>query len=378
MRRLLISMASLLLVLPGACTQRPARVVLGIALSSANHPAVELAAKEINASGGLGGVPLELMGLEWKIGNMFNAEEIVDWANRFADTDDLLAVIGHSDSSSTLSAAALYNKKGVPQIVTIATNPAITNIGDWTYRLCISDAAQGPALAEYAVRDWGKRRIAILYVNDAYGRGLAELFETRVPQIGGEIVASMMHRNVLQVDDQEMIQSWLRTINEGPRPDLFVLFQRVDAALWTIGEIRKLGIKVDILGGDSLSPLNFLQRDPVLLEGLRVSQFFIPNQDDPRAAKFVRDFREGVGSDPDYGNAFAYDAVYLVREAIMQGGYSRDGVKSYLDRVVRERSDLPGVAGVYTMGLDHDARRALHIVEARGGSHHLLKTLPLP
>jgi branched-chain amino acid transport system substrate-binding protein len=352
--------------------------VLGIALSSANHPAVELAAKEINASGGIGGVPLELMGLEWKIGNMFNADEIIDWANRFAETHDLLAVIGHSDSSSTLSAAALYNQKEVPQIVTIATNPAITNIGDWTYRLCISDAAQGPALAEYAVSDWGKKRIAILYVNDAYGRGLAELFETRVRDIGGEIVASIMHRNVLEVDDQEMIQSWLKTITVGTRPDLFVLFQRVDAALWTIGEIRKLGIKADILGGDTLSPLNFLRRDPELLEGLRVSQFFIPDRDDLRAAKFLQDFREGVGSDPDYGNAFAYDAVYLVREAIVEGGYSRTGVKSYLDRIVRERSDVTGVAGPYTIGLDHDARRSLHIVEARGGSHHLLKTFPLP
>ena len=159
-----------------------------------------LAAKEINARGGIGGIPLELMGLEWKIGNLYDAEEIVEWANKFAETQDLLAVIGHSDDSSTLSAAALYNKKGVPQIVTIATNPAITNIGDWTYRLCISDAAQGPALAEYTVRDWGKRRIAVIYVNDAYGRGLAELFETRVREIGGEIVASIMHRNVLEVN----------------------------------------------------------------------------------------------------------------------------------------------------------------------------------
>ena len=378
MRRSVISIASLLLLLPGSCTPRPARVVLGIALSSANHPAVELAAAEINASGGIGGVPLELMGLEWKIGNMFNAEEIVDWANKFADTHDLLAVIGHSDSSSTLSAAALYNQKGVPQIVTIATNPAITNIGDWTYRLCISDAAQGPALAEYSVRDWEKRRIAVLYVNDAYGRGLAELFETRVKDLGAEIVASIMHRNVLEVDDQEMIQSWLRTMSKGARPDLFVLFQRVDAALWTIGAIRKSGIKADILGGDTLSPLNFLQRDPRLLEGLRVSQFFIPKHDDPRAAKFVQDFRNGVGNDPDYGNAFAYDAVYLVREAIENGGFSRSGVKSYLDRVVRERAAVRGVAGAYTMGLDHDARRSLHIVEARNGRHHLLKTLPLP
>ncbi len=365
----------LLILLPLSCTSRPGRVVIGIALSSVNHPAVELAAREINAGGGIDGVPIELMGLEWKIGNVYNATEILEWANKFADTGDLLAVVGHSDSSSTLSAAALYNQKGVPQIVTIATNPGITNIGHWTYRLCISDAAQGPALAEYSVRDWAKKRIAVLYVNDAYGRGLAELFESRVREIGGEIVASIMHRNVLGDDDQTMIRSSLKGLEGKARPDLFVLFQRVDAALWTIRAIREAGFNGDILGGDSISPLSVLQRDPKLQEGMRISQFFMPDRDNERVKSFLLDFRAVAGSDPDYGNAFAYDAIYLLREAILRGGFSRNGVKSYLDRLIREQNPVQGMGGVYTLGSDHDARRSLHIVEAHNGSQVLLKTL---
>src|SRR6185503_187532 len=131
------------------------------------------------------------------------------------------AVIGHSDSASTLSAASFYNQQKIPQIVTIATNPAITNIGEWTYRLCLSDAAQGPALAEYAVKDWGKRRIAVFYVNDDYGRGLAQLFEKH---------------------DYQMIQSSLKFIKAQGEPDLIVLFQRIAAAEWTIKAIRDAGL----------------------------------------------------------------------------------------------------------------------------------------
>ena len=365
----------LLILLPLSCVSKPRRVVIGIALSSANHPAVELAAREINAGGGIDGVPLELMGLEWKIGNVYNATEILEWANRFANTRDLVAVVGHSDSSSTLSAAALYNQKGVPQIVTIATNPGITNIGHWTYRLCISDAAQGPLLAEYSVGEWAKKRISVLYVNDAYGRGLAELFESRVRELGGEIVASIMHRNVLADDDQKMIRSSLRGLEEKARPDLFVLFQRVDAALWTIHAIREAGFNAGILGGDSISPMSVLQRDPKLQEGMRISQFFLPDQDSERVKSFLLSFREIAGTDPDYGNAFAYDAIYLLRDAIVQGGFSRNGVKSYLDRLIREQTPVQGMGGSYTLGADHDARRSLHIVEAHNGSQVLLKTL---
>ena len=358
-----------------SCTSRPRRVVIGIALSSANHPAVELAAREINAGGGVDGIPLELMGLEWKIGNVYNATEILEWAKKFADTRDLLAVVGHSDSSSTLSAAALYNQEGVPQIVTIATNPEITNIGHWTYRLCISDAAQGPLLAEYSVRDWAKKRIAVLYVNDAYGRGLAELFEARVREMGGEIVASIMHRNVLADDDQRMIRSCLKRMEGKGRPDLFVLFQRVEAAGWTIAAIREAGFDVGILGGDSISPLSALRRNPKLQEGMRSSQFFMPDPNNTRVQSFLLHFREFAGTDPDYGNAFAYDAIYLLRDAILHGGFSRNGVKTYLDRLIREQTSMQGIGGVYTLGSDHDARRSLHIVEAHNGSQVLLKTM---
>jgi ABC-type branched-subunit amino acid transport system substrate-binding protein len=193
--------------------------------------------------------------------------------------------------------------------------------------------------------------------------------------MGGEILASIMHRNVLADDDQKMIRSSLSGLQGKSRPDLFVLFQRVDAALWTIRAIREAGFDGDILGGDSISPLSVLRRDPKLQEGMRISQFFMPDRDNARVKSFLLDFRESAGTDPDYGNAFAYDAIYLLRDAIRRGGFSRKGVKSYLDRLIREQALVEGVGGVYTLGADHDARRSLHIVEAHQGSQVLLKTL---
>lgn len=339
------------------------------------HPGAELAAKEINAAGGIGGVPLVLMGMDWEVVNQFNASDILNWAARFTDEKDLVAVIGHSDSTSTLSAAAYYNQHQVPQIVTIATNPAITNIGDWTYRLCLSDAAQGPALADYAVRDWGKRRIAVFYVNDDYGRGLAKLFEQRVRAQGGEIVSSIMNRNILGPDDQELIRAALKDLKQKGAPDLVVVFQRLDAVRFTIQSLREAGMNADILGGDSAGPPAFAKANPELMEGARVSQFFLPNIEETRVAQFLKDYRDLTGHDADYGEAFAYDAVYLVRDAIVGGGATRKGVKSHLDQLIRERTQETGIAGTYLMGPDHDARRELYIVAVHNGTQSLLKTL---
>lgn len=375
MKRIIVLVMLALLILPSACSRKPKRILIGIALSASYHPAAVLAVKEINASGGVGGVPLELLGLDWKVVNLFNAPDILSWAARFAEEKDLVTVIGHSDSSSTLSAAAYYNQHQVPQIVTIATNPAITNIGVWTYRLCLSDAAQGPALADYAVKDWGKRRIAVFYVNDDYGRGLAQLFEQRVREQGAEIVSSIMHRNGLQKDDKELIRSAVASLKKKGEPDLVVLFQRNDAVTFTIQTVREAGLGSSILGGDSLGPPSFAKDNSELMEGVRVSQFFLPGDEDARAAKFLKDYREFTGHDADYGAAFAYDAVYLVRDAIVGGGPTREGVKTYLDRLIREKTQQTGIAGTYLLGPDHDARRSFYIVGIHDGVQTFLKTL---
>ena len=377
MKKLIILVALLIVVLPTACSRKPKRIAIGIALTAAYHPAVKLAIKEINARGGIGGVPVELRGMDWIVTSQFEAPEVLKRASEFSEDKDLIAVIGHSDSTSTLSAAAFYNQQRIPQIVTIATNPAITNIGTWTYRLCLSDAAQGPALAEYAVNDWNKRRVALFYVNDDYGRGLAELFEKRVDELGGQIVSSVMHRNLLAEDDRELIRSTLAGFKKGQEPDLIVLFQRLDAAKWTLETIRELKLKSSILGGDSLSPADFSAEHAELTEGMRVSQFFVPDLNDLRTRQFLKDFQDLAGRAPDYGNAFAYDAVYLVCEAAAKGGPTREGVKAYLDKLIQHQIPGHGVVGKFVIGSNHDAKRALHIVEARNGTQTFLKTLQI-
>jgi branched-chain amino acid transport system substrate-binding protein len=375
MRNVLIVYTLFLLLLPISCTSRPKRVVIGIALTQSNHPAVEVAVKEINDSGGIGGIPIELMGLDWKVTTDFDAAEILQWADKFSQTHDLVAVIGHSDSASTLSAAAFYNQHRIPQIVTIATNPAITNIGDWTYRLCLSDEVQGAALAEYAVRDWEKSRIAMFCVNDAYGTGLAEAFERGVHERGGQIVSTRLHRNVLQEDDKEMIRSTLTSLKVEEEPDLFVLFQRMAAATWTIRAIREAGFKSDVLGGDSLGAPAFAKSDLALKEGIRVSGFFLPATDDTQATHFVEAMQQFNNQEADYGQAFAYDAVYLIREAVLKYGFSRRDVKRYLDHLIEAQTIVKGAGGAYRLGQDHDARRALYIIEAHNGIYHSVKVV---
>lgn len=362
-------------VMMACAAPHPSRVVIGIGMTENTHAAFRLAVREINAAGGIHQVPVELSGLEWAATDSYTPAAILKTTARFNATPNLVAVVGHNDSASTLSAAASYNRDGIPQIVTIATNPAITNIGSWTYRLCLSDAAQGPALATYAVQDWRKSRIAIIYVNDDYGRGLARLFEDRARSLGAQIVATAMHHNTLQPEDEASIRETIEDLKKID-PDLVALFQRVDAARWTVQAIRAAGLRADILGGDNLAQYSFARDAPGPAEGVRVSQFLDLDVRRPRVARFVEGIRAATGQAPDYAQAYAYDALYLLRDAIAQGGFSRAGVKSYLDAMIAKGQRIEGVTGTFVLAADHDARRPLYVAEVRDGGFRVLKALP--
>lgn len=374
-----LAAAALAGLLLGGCRQEEGTIRIAVALSTPTYLGAELAAREVNAAGGVQGarIALEGPGVGGSEPLPTSPSGILDLARGFATDPGIVAVVGHSDSRSTLSASAVYNQHGLPQIVTIATHPAITNIGDWTYRLCISDAQQGPALARYATESWGKRRIAVVHVNDDYGRGLASRFAEEVRRLGGEVVGTVLHRQPMTDDDRATVRRELERLAGAPRPpDLVALFQRAEDASWTVAALREAGLDADVLGGDNLGRSAFLATDPGLKEGMRVSQFFLVGDERPATHRFVRAYRELTGEPPDYGHAFAYDAVYLLRRAIEEGGATRDGIKSYLDGLIAHGTPVEGAAGPYTLAPDHDARREIFIAEIENGVFRPIATLP--
>ncbi len=346
------------------CKGKPERLVIGVALTRNYHPGIILALEELNAAGGIRGIPVETVGLDWTVLNEYDPREAMTWANRFAEIDDLVAVIGHSDSASTLASAAYYNQFQVPHIVTIATNPAISDIGPWTYRLCPTDTLQGNALAEYAVNDWGKQRAAVFYVDDDFGRSLAEIFQARFRDLGGQVVTMVPQHNVLQDEDRQLLERSLGHLVDlgfSGEGDLVVILQRQRGADEIITGMAGLPITPCALGADPLGipwMAAHAHREGI---DLRASLFFYPGQETPRTASFVATFRESTGREPDYGDAYTYDAVHLLKEAILAGAGSRRGVKEGLDSFIRAGTVLDGVVGSYLIGEDNDARRSFTI-----------------
>jgi branched-chain amino acid transport system substrate-binding protein len=146
---------------------------------------IRLAVKEINEAGGVLGGPLELV-----VGDtQTRAQPAIDAAMRLVSVDGVVGILGALSSGNTIPVATTVAKPNrIPQISNASTAPAITTLDDddFLFRTAPSDAYQGVVLANL-VENSGIGSVAVLYVNNDYGVGLAEAFEENY---GGTVTSS--------------------------------------------------------------------------------------------------------------------------------------------------------------------------------------------
>ena len=136
--------------------------------------AFDLAIKHINAGGGVFGVPVEVA-----VGDTTRDPEVaVEAARHLIEDEGVHAIVGPSSSANTLQVAErVAGPAGIPLISPTATSPLLTSAADsdFLFRTALSDSAQGPVLTR-VTRERGYSNVGVIYINDAWGQGLAAAF----------------------------------------------------------------------------------------------------------------------------------------------------------------------------------------------------------
>jgi branched-chain amino acid transport system substrate-binding protein len=291
----------------------------------------ELARDRINAGGGIDGRQLELL----PVTDSASSQHALAVAGGFLADNSVAAVLGHSTSGATLSAASIYGQ-GLAAVSATATSPEITNAGPWIFRVAPSDAASAARLADFALRELGQRAV-ILYANDAFGRGLREAFGSAYANGGGTIVDEYPYIEGTTDD----FEPYLMGI-QASRPDLVFVAGLDYGGSRIIRQARQMGIEAPIMGGDGL--LGLVGQDPVF-DGTFVMTFYHAETPGELNAEFVRAYRAAYGEDPDAWAAMAYDAVMLIAKAAAEVGFNRQEIRDYLEGVGRSRDNFAGVSG---------------------------------
>lgn len=278
-----------------------------------NRRGVELAVAEINAAGGIDGDSLLI---EYRDDDGEGAKAAVI-AQEFVDEPRVLAVVGHVTSGAMLAAAKVYDGH-LAAVATTASSAALTGISPWAFRVISSDSANGVDLARFAQRI-GKRRAAVLYENDAYGRGLADAFRR---SFAGEVIS--VDPIGFEGKHAHIYMEWLAA----RRPDLVFVAGTERTGLAFIAAGRAAGLTADYLGGDGWTGI---RADPVVAEGALVGAPFTPLDPRPEAQRFVQAYRARFGgADPDGNAALSYDAVQTLVAAIRAVGRDRPAIRDWL------------------------------------------------
>ncbi|ADJ64420.1 ABC transporter substrate-binding protein [Herbaspirillum seropedicae] len=333
-----------------------------------------LASEEINAKGGVNGDKLALV-IEDEQGKK---EEAINVFKKLIFQDKVLAVFGPTLSNSAFAADPIANAAKVVVFGTSNTADGITAMGPFTFRNSVMEADVLPVTVKAAVKHFGIKKVAVIYGNDdaftksGYDVFKATLEHQKIPVTTTEAYAKG------DVD----FKAQLTKIKAG-NPDAIVCSCLAEEAANIILQTRALGMKQPFIGGNGLnSPKLFEIAKDAGDNTLMGSPWSAENQT-PANKAFITAYKAKFGADPDQFAAQAYDAMYIVADALknvkLSGNLAkdRDALRAALPAVKIDGATgkfafraAPAVAGKQ-VGFDADQEAIVNI--AKGGKFVLLK-----
>jgi branched-chain amino acid transport system substrate-binding protein len=288
-------------------------------MSSIDAPGLngmKLAAKQINAAGGLlGGRPIEIVAIDGKT----DQTAVTSAVSEMINVHGVVVIGGLNDSTYALAAGPIAQAAGIPFVTAGATLPTLPDqIGDYFFMTPFGDDAQAYAVAEFAINDL-KAKTAWLLVDQAYDftTALASFFQERWTALGGEIVLEDKY----QSGDTDFSAQIARLKALSPQPDVLFVSAIPNEAGITTKQIREAGLTQPILSGDGFdTPLIGEVAGEDADEVYYATHASLENPD-PIVRGFVEAYRAEYGIPPE--NAFAalgYDMMNQIAAAITRAG----------------------------------------------------------
>jgi branched-chain amino acid transport system substrate-binding protein len=328
---------------------------------------VEMAVAEVNKAGGINGQPVQLIVEDEKD----SPASAVNAVQKLINVDKVVAMVGPMTSGDTMASGKIANDAKVVMISPTATTPKLSGYGAYIYRGCSRIDTQAQVLTDYVAKTWKPKTVAILFSNEPYGKGCADLFTKFFEKNNIKVVATESFMR-----GSRDFKAQLTKI-KGTNPDILFIPGYTPETAPAAAQARQLGMKQKILGvyGD-MDPV-YIQLAGPGGEGHVIGVEYDEDYDTPKNKAFKKNYEELVKKNKDPYNimfaALSYDAASVILEAMKKEGPTAEGIKKYLDTM----KDFDGVTGKLSFNKDHDVVRAgnegVYIVEVKGGKYVIVK-----
>jgi branched-chain amino acid transport system substrate-binding protein len=323
----------------------------------------QLAFDDVNSKGGVLGQKIKLLVED----DQSKPEEAGTVVNKLIHQDHVVAMLGHVASSHSLAAAPICQAEKIPMISPSSTNPRVTQVGNYIFRVCFLDTFQGAVMAKFAYDTLKVKKVAILIdVRSDYSVGLQTFFGQAYKKLGGTIVSEQSYS---QGDSDFRAQL---TAIKAANPDAIYVPGYYTEVGTIVHQARELGITVPFLGGDGWDSPKLWEIGGTAMNGCYFSNHYAADDPSPVVQKFVNDYKAKYNQLPDALAANAYDAARILADAMTRAG-STDGEK--VRDAIAATKDFPGVTGNISINEERNAVKTAVILKVENGKYLLTETI---
>ena len=270
---------------------------------------IEIAAEEINAKGGLLGRRVELVVYD----DQADPKQAVSFARRLVELDKVSLVIGGSYSGASLATAPVINEAGVPFIAAYAVHPDITRGKPFAFRMGLLGPVQGRVGAQL-VHDLQLKRVAVLTIQNDFGRSLEAGFRERAGKIGLEVVFADLYP-----PGNQNFTPVLARIPASGAEALYASGYYAEAAN-LVRQARALGMRIPIIGQEGYDSPKFIELAGPAAEGVLITTTLDRDSRNPEVQGFLKKYRTKAGIPADMVAASGYSALKVLAMAVQKVG----------------------------------------------------------
>ncbi len=325
---------------------------------------VQLALDEVNAAGGVKGKKLAVRVYD----DQGKPEEAANAVTRLINQDKVTLILGEVSSTNSLAMAPKAQEAKVPMITPSSTNPKVTAVGDYIFRVCFIDPFQGYVMAKFAHENLKLAKVAVLKdQKSAYSEGLAEVFTRKFAEMGGKIVGSEAYSK----GDSDF-RAQLTALKKNKPDGIYIPGYYTDVGV-IARQARELGLNATLMGGDGWDSATLFELGGSALENSYFSNHYSVDDPAPKVQEFVAAYKKAnKGQVPDGLAALGYDAAKVAIEAMRRApDLSGPAIRDALAGI----KDFAGVAGTISMDANRDAVKPAVVLQVAEGKTKYVATI---
>jgi branched-chain amino acid transport system substrate-binding protein len=324
---------------------------------------IDMAVDDINAAGGLLGKKVRVIVED----DQGKPEEALVVVTKLITKDKVVAVLGEVASGNSKAAAPVAQQYQIPMISPSSTNPNVTQVGDYIFRVCFIDPFQGFVMAKFAAETLKLTKVAVFRdIKGAYSVGLADVFVEEFTKMGGMIVADESYS-----EGDTDFNAQLTSIKSKAPQAVFVPGYYTEVAL-IARQAKKQGLNVPLLGGDGWDSPKLIEIGGPSLNGSFFSNHSSPDDPSPAIQKFNAAYKARFNAVPDALAGLGYDSAMVLFDAIKRAG-TTDGPK--LRDAIAQTKGFTGVTGTITLNAARDAEKPAVVLEIKDGKYAYRETI---